>query len=48
MEAEQGQRVLWMLDHLQQLAGLNLACFCGLDEDCHAEVLLDFANVERA
>ena len=47
MDAEKGQRVLWMLEHLHELAGLNLACFCGLDEDCHADVLLEFANVDR-
>ena len=47
MDAEKGQRVLWMLEHLHELAGLNLACFCGLDADCHADVLLEFANTER-
>jgi hypothetical protein len=47
MDAEKGQRVLWMLEHLHELEGLNLACFCGLDKDCHADVLLGFANVDQ-
>lgn len=28
----------------QQLRGKNLACFCSLDVDCHADVLLYIAN----
>jgi hypothetical protein len=27
-----------------QLGGRYLVCFCGLDEPCHADVLLDIAN----
>ena len=26
------------------LRGKNLACFCSLDEPCHADVLLELAN----
>ena len=26
------------------LRGKNLACWCSLDEDCHADVLLELAN----
>lgn len=26
------------------LAGKNLACWCPLDEPCHADVLLEIAN----
>jgi hypothetical protein len=29
---------------LPDLRGKNLACFCRLDEACHADVLLDLAN----
>jgi hypothetical protein len=29
---------------LKRLAGKNLACYCGLDEPCHADVLLELAN----
>jgi hypothetical protein len=28
----------------QALAGRDLACWCPLDEPCHADVLLDVAN----
>jgi hypothetical protein len=28
----------------RELAGKNLACFCALDEPCHADVLLRIAN----
>lgn len=27
-----------------ELAGKNLACFCPLDQPCHADVLLELAN----
>ena len=27
-----------------ELAGLHLACWCPLDQPCHADVLLDIAN----
>ena len=29
---------------LPELRGHDLACWCKLDEPCHADVLLDFAN----
>jgi hypothetical protein len=31
-------------DDLHELRGKNLACWCGLDQPCHAEVLLQMAN----
>lgn len=33
-----------ILDNLESLRGKNLACFCKLDEPCHADVLLELAN----
>lgn len=30
----------------RELRGKNLACWCKLDEPCHADVLLDLANRE--
>ena len=33
--------------HLDQLRGHDLACWCSLDQPCHADVLLDLANVPR-
>lgn len=41
-EAE--QRKAEILDGLESLRGKNLACFCKLDEPCHADVLLELAN----
>ena len=32
---------------LDELRGKNLACWCRLDEPCHADVLLRLANRER-
>ena len=29
---------------LSELHGKNLACFCALDQPCHADVLLELAN----
>ena len=33
-------------DVITALAGKNLACFCALDQPCHADVLLSEANVK--
>lgn len=35
----------WWLD-LHELRGKDLACWCPLDQPCHADVLLDLANPE--
>ncbi|MDO9068608.1 MAG: DUF4326 domain-containing protein [Deltaproteobacteria bacterium] len=32
----------------RELAGKNLACWCELDQPCHADVLLELANAEPA
>lgn len=32
----------WVADHLR---GKDLACWCPLDQPCHADVLLELANV---
>lgn len=34
----------WMLDEIPKLKGKNLACWCALDQPCHADVLLELAN----
>lgn len=36
-----------MPDELEKLRGKNLACWCGLDEICHADILLEIANDHR-
>ncbi|WP_211349924.1 DUF4326 domain-containing protein [Rarobacter faecitabidus] len=35
----------WRLD-VAELAGKDLACWCPLDQPCHADVLLELANRE--
>ena len=32
----------------EQLRGKNLACWCPLDQECHADVLLELANAGDA
>lgn len=34
----------WLANHLKPLRGKNLACWCPLDQPCHADVLLEIAN----
>jgi hypothetical protein len=34
-------------EHIAQLRGKNLACYCHLEKQCHADVLLDMANEEE-
>lgn len=34
----------WMCDDIAELRGKNLACWCALDQPCHADVLLELAN----
>lgn len=35
-----------VLDRLQELRGHDLACWCRLDQPCHADVLLELANAD--
>ena len=39
-----GRLVITVEDVKQQLRGVDLACYCPLDEPCHADVLLEVAN----
>lgn len=34
----------WILNHLDELRGKDLACWCKPGEPCHADVLLRMAN----
>lgn len=38
------QRRKAVISRLGELRGKNLACFCRLDQPCHADVLLEIAN----
>ncbi|MBD3674367.1 MAG: DUF4326 domain-containing protein [Planctomycetaceae bacterium] len=33
-----------ILNSIDELRGKDLACWCGLDKDCHADVLLELAK----
>lgn len=43
-ETEPGTRAYELRKRLPELRGKNLACWCRLDEPCHADVLLRLAN----
>lgn len=34
----------FFMDRVKELRGKNLACWCSLDQPCHADVLLELAN----
>ena len=34
----------WMREHLPELAGRDLACYCSPSDACHADALLEAAN----
>lgn len=43
--------VAWVEPHMiawvrERLGGKNLACWCRLDQPCHADVLLEIANAD--
>jgi len=40
------EKMLVIADSVGELRGKNLACFCGDDRRCHADVLLEYANKE--
>jgi len=37
-------RHAWILEHLEDLRGKHLACWCALDAPCHGSILLVVAN----
>ena len=37
----QFDRFKWMSENLEQLRGLDLACFCSLSSPCHADSLIE-------
>ena len=39
-----GQLPVTIADVERELRGKNLACWCRLDQNCHADVLLELAN----
>ena len=47
IERQRAVRV-YALDQLDQLRGHDLACWCPLDQPCHADVLLELAHAPIA
>lgn len=37
----------YVAEHIEDIRGKNLACWCALDKPCHAEVLLKLANKRK-
>jgi hypothetical protein len=44
LEWNETDRARWINSHVHELRGKNLACWCRLDQQCHADVLLKLAN----
>lgn len=42
-----GRTPEWMEEFLWPLRGKDLACWCPLDQPCHADVLLELANATQ-
>jgi hypothetical protein len=49
-ESQRSDAVAWFEAHIapnldvSELRGKNLACWCRLDQECHADILLKLAN----
>jgi hypothetical protein len=39
-------RMIWIVENIKQLRGFKLACFCPLDQPCHADCLAEYSNRE--
>lgn len=44
MDFEKGQKVLWIIEHIGELRGKVLGCWCSLSKACHADILAEMAN----
>lgn len=47
-EMPNADRAFFMDKTKRELRGKNLACWCPLDQPCHADVLLEIANSESS
>lgn len=41
------QHMDWIYEHIDQLRGFDLACFCAIGKDCHADTLIKYANRKK-
>lgn len=44
LDSPEARHMKRIADSLIELRGFNLACYCDLESECHADVLLDFSN----
>lgn len=42
--AQDAEKIAVIVRDIEQLRGFDLACWCSLDRECHADVLLTLAN----
>jgi hypothetical protein len=42
---DNGSKLKFNAEDVEQLRGKNLACWCRTDQPCHADVLLELANL---
>lgn len=45
-DPETNNRRIYIVSKIARLRGKTLACFCPLDQPCHADVLLELANAD--
>lgn len=44
----QFNRFKWMAEHIDIIRNADhIACFCGLDEECHGDILIKFSIMEN-
>jgi hypothetical protein len=41
------ERRQWIMANVHTLRGKLIACFCGLDDPCHADILARISNEEK-
>lgn len=45
-DGEYQEKLEWIAQHVHELRGKNLACWCKPGHACHADVLLEIANAK--
>jgi len=46
--ASHALQIRMIAEHIHELAGKDLVCWCPLDQSCHADTLLSLANATQA
>lgn len=45
LEENETKRARWINEHIDELRGKDLVCWCALDRECHADVLIELCEV---